>query len=144
MSSRSFSTPKSRASESFNAASQRLRDVLNKSTRSYLAGIEFPNLDTNSVEATAAELEKVMATFIEARREFRMNPTRSKTVKNTIRSWYNATYPFVNLILTVGKTASPVIIILLGSLKSQIHPYGLICAGLLVLANAHHPLSYVC
>jgi|SRR5277367_1990329 hypothetical protein len=104
------STPRSRASESFKAASERLHEALPKDVRNQLARIEFPNFEnTDTVETKGDKLEKVIESFIEARREFRLNPKRSQIVKNAMRSWFRATYPFAQTFLIIGKAGSAVV-----------------------------------
>lgn len=101
-----YSTPKGRATELFKAASERLRNALPGDIRNHLARIDFPDFEnSNGIEE---KLGNVLESFVQARRQYRMNPNRSQVAKNTIRNWFRATYPFAQTFLTVAKAGAQV------------------------------------
>jgi len=84
--------------------------ALPKNTSSHLETVTFPDLARfDGVESKAFELGKAMEAFIQARKEFKENPTRTQAVKNIMQKWYRACYPFAQAFLAIAKTGASVV-----------------------------------
>ena len=66
-----------------------------------------------TVESMAANLEQAVDKLITMRNLSRKDATRTGKAKEIMRSWFRATYPFINIFLTAGTTGSSVIDLLL-------------------------------
>jgi hypothetical protein len=100
------STPKSRAEKELLEAIETLQNALPKDARTYLGQISFPRFeDPSAVEDNAAELEVAIDKLISARDGITLNPNGVARVKDVVRKWYRASYPFANLFLGIAKDA---------------------------------------
>ena len=86
-------------------ALQSLQRALRKDARSDIKQITFPNFeDTNEVEKNAAELQDAVEKLIELRGIKR----GSDVVKEYIRKWYRASYPFARMFISVAREGAAV------------------------------------
>jgi uncharacterized membrane-anchored protein YjiN (DUF445 family) len=102
---------RARAEANFKAAADRLEGAIPKEIHSRLGQIECPNFNdalqnATSVEDRARDLESVLETFIQRRREIGSNDSRRKKVKDVIVRWFRASHPFLNLFLSLLKEGS--------------------------------------
>jgi len=104
-----LSSPRTRAIESLKAASLRLNEALPRETRTHLSRMDFPVFDDfDSIESKAAKLESVVEELIQAREEMKNDHSRTQLLKDTVRSWFKATYPFVTVLLGAARSQSAV------------------------------------
>ena len=86
-------------------ALRNLQNALRKDTRSDVEQITFPRFEnTNAVEKNAADLQDSVERLIELRGIKR----GSDLVKEYVRKWYRASYPFARLFITVAKEGAAV------------------------------------
>ena len=101
------------ACEAFEASQTRLTSALGnalpKETQNWLLGVKIPDFSQlSSIDAKANELDRLMESFLSARRKRRQNPERLDTVKNVARSWFRGTYPFTRVFLSIAQAGSAV------------------------------------
>lgn len=92
----------------FNDALHLLRRMLSKNGYTDLEKLQLSDSSTIiEVESGAAELENVIAKIIQTTGG-QNDYTRTSIVKEIVRKWYQASYPFANVLLNVAQTASSV------------------------------------
>lgn len=96
-----------RATEAFEGAGFRLRAVLLKESNQNLSVIQTPtSSEGGTIEEKAGQLESVVETFLQSRRELRESMSKLRKFKVTMRNCFKVIYPFTNLLLTTGKSAT--------------------------------------
>ena len=95
-----------RAAESaLTTASNNLRNVLSKDVEASLLQT-FPQGLGTSVESFAADLETALEKLVKMRNE--SENKRTNTVKEVVRRWFRATYPFMETFLSISISGSAV------------------------------------
>ena len=99
------------AQEDLQSAIQSLQSSLSKATRKNIGAVSFPSLSTSkSIDENASDLEAAIDNLLELQDKEKFSPTGGDKVKQYVRRWYRATYPFADLILRVSRDASQVIL----------------------------------
>ena len=98
-----------RAAEKFKVAALQLEQTIPKDTSSRIDHISFPTFDhIDSIEDNAGKLEDALEELIHTRAEVEKKGGRRKNAKNAMIHFFQASYPFATLFLTVAKEASAV------------------------------------
>lgn len=101
-----MATSKIRAERDLCEALQSLQNVLSKNARADIGQITFPHFEnTNAVDKNAAELQDAVEKLIELRGIKR----GSDMVKEYVRKWYRASYPFARMFISVAKEGAAVL-----------------------------------
>jgi len=105
-----FSSPRQqRAAENFKTAALRLEQTIPKDTCTRINYITFPTFGhVDNIEDNAAKLEAALEELIHRRTEVGKQGGRRKKAKNAMMRFFQASYPFTTLFLTVAKEASAV------------------------------------
>ena len=105
-----LSTRRETAEKNFKAANERLQKEVPKQNRKELGKLNIADLDgIPGVEAKAEQLEKVIQSIIQARKDYKENRTQLEKVADTAGQWFRKSYPFMHLLLSVAKDGGSVI-----------------------------------
>jgi hypothetical protein len=98
-----------RAETGLRGAIEELQNLLPKDARACIGQISFPEFGAaNSTQENAAKLEHAIEKLIDVRKEKKLQRQGGERVKEYLRKWYRATYPFATIFLAVTKEASAV------------------------------------
>jgi len=105
-----FSSPHhQRAAENFKTALLELQQTIPKDTCSRISQITFPTFGhVDSVDDNAGKLEDALEQLIHARTEIAKKGGHRRKAKNAMIRFFQVSYPFTTLFLTVAKEASAV------------------------------------
>jgi hypothetical protein len=82
--------------------------------RRHIGDIAFPNISNNSndfaIESMALDLDAAVTAFIQERMmtRRRARDLRTQKIKCILSKWMRASYPFVNIVLTIAKEGASV------------------------------------
>ena len=100
------SETKSKAEERYKNSSLRLQNV----TRNHLGPLSFPKFEViEGTENKAKALREALDNVILARSEIKKKQQSKKRIGDIVLSWFRASYPFVNIAITLTKDATTVI-----------------------------------
>ena len=99
-----------RAESDLRTAIHSLQTVLPKDARAAIEQTSFPQFENpKAVDKNAAELENAIDKLIELRSQQKLDPQGRIRVKEYLRKWYRASYPFARTFITATSGASAVL-----------------------------------
>src|SRR5436190_1515218 len=105
----STSPREARAAHNFKSAVLHLKSVLPTETCTRLGEITFPDFDQiDNVHERAEALEAALEELIQARANLSKKGGWGKKIEDLMLTWFQASYPFATLFLTVAKEGSSV------------------------------------
>jgi hypothetical protein len=88
---------------------KRLEDLIPRHYKARLADCSFPDFQgTETVDAKAFELERGIEALLDSLDCQKESRTRGEIVKDVMKSWFHASYPFANVLLSTLKDAASV------------------------------------
>lgn len=97
------------AKANFRQANLSLQNSLSRTGNSRLKSVTFPDFSQIvSVESLASDVEDVLEKLIGSRIVTEHSNNRIQTAKEIIRNWFRASYPFIQVFLTIGAGSSAV------------------------------------
>jgi hypothetical protein len=97
------------ANENIHKAFIALKKAISEKPFDHIGEIDLPTIDErNDVEENASRLETFLEETVRFRKDLQDKSGRGKKVQDVVISWFRASYPFANLLLTIAKDSSQV------------------------------------
>jgi len=129
---------RAKSEKRYKSTALKLQNVFPNDIRSRLEEVTFPQFEViDAMRNKAKALGEVLEIIIQARSEIKKESKRK--IGSIVISWFNASYPFATLVITVAKEGSSVFPNKSGAKIQILNPYGLLCGGLLVLMKVPCP-----